>query len=95
MNKFEQLLEKKIEHEANETISPIALDENRVAIGVHFENVYYKIGANLLAPLLIECYEKLKQTRHHVVGFKPNGEILEPIDDMIQKLESFVKDGQE
>lgn len=92
---FEDKLKKKIEREA-EVDTP--LDPGHGAESA-LEQMAFERGANLLAPLLVECYElfaeikRAKSSGSDIFGFADAVKL--DAEDMIQKLESFVKDGQE
>lgn len=98
---FEDKLKKKIETESDKRSkrqNSTANEHLDKAVSWYL-GVGYETGANLLAPLLVECYElfaeikRAKSSGADVYGFADD--VKFDAEDMIQKLESFVKDGQD
>lgn len=83
---FEDKLKKKIEREAEKSVNRNLYELNEADARVR----HSKQGASLLAPLLVECYEAIEMSTDYAKYGHACGH-----EKLLEKLESFVKDGQE
>lgn len=94
---FSEKLKKKIECRADKFQDDVYLADPEMVDSE--PSKLFGHGANLLAPLLVECYElfaeikRAKSSGSDIFGFADAVKL--DAEDMIQKLESFVKDRQE
>lgn len=84
---FKEQLQKKIEREVE------SYDSSHLS-----EKQSYRDGVNLLSELLVECYEAISGVRTNKVGPDSQLKVIQAIhrlDTVLEKLNSFVKEGAE